>query len=102
MARRRTPLARSYEFADSLERFLNDLGRAGVKKRYQPGHKANWQPIVTAPFDCDVRLAVIDPQGVAHALVFPCRRVFGGWIKSKTKARLDIDPTHWQECVDDD
>jgi hypothetical protein len=65
-------------------------------------HKADWQPIATAPFDCDLRLAVIDRQGVAHALVFPCRRVLGGWLKTETKARIDVDPTHWQEWTETD
>ncbi len=55
-----------------------------------------WLPIATAPFDRDLELAVIDYDGV-HALVFPCRRVLGSWIKSETKERLDVQPTHWRE-----
>ncbi len=55
-----------------------------------------WLPIATAPFDRDLELAVIDYGGV-HALVFPCRRVLGGWIKSETKQRLDVHPNHWRE-----
>jgi hypothetical protein len=102
MAQRWTLLARSYEFAESLERFLNDAGRPDVKMRHRPNHRANWQPISTAPFDRDLRLAVIDQQGVAHKLVFPCRRVLGGWFKAETKARVDLDPTHWQEWDETD
>ena len=101
-AKRWTLLARSYEFAESLERFLDDLDRADMKKRQQPNHEANWQPIATAPFDRDLRLGVIDRQGDAHALVFPCRRVLGGWLKAETKARIDVDPTHWQEWTESD
>lgn len=55
-----------------------------------------WQPAVSAPFDRDLELAVIDRDGT-HALVFPCRRVLGGWVKSETRERLDIFPTHWRD-----
>jgi len=55
-----------------------------------------WQPISTAPFDCDLELAVIETDG-PHALVFPCRRVVGGWINALTKQRIDVRPTHWRE-----
>jgi hypothetical protein len=57
-----------------------------------------WQRIITAPFDRDLELAVIDADG-AHALVFPCRRVLGGWMKSETKTRINVNPTHWREWV---
>jgi hypothetical protein len=36
-----------------------------------------WQPISTAPFDCNLELAVFDTRGRPHALVFPCRRILG-------------------------
>jgi len=55
-----------------------------------------WQPIATAPFDRDLELAVIigtEP----HALVFPCRRVLRGWIKSETKEAIELRPTHWRQ-----
>jgi hypothetical protein len=71
-----------------------------MKKRHQLDHQADWQLIARAPFDRDLRLAVIDREGVAHALVFPCRRVLGGWLKADTKARIDVDPTHWQEWTE--
>jgi len=54
-----------------------------------------WQPISTAPFDCDLELAVINYDGV-HALVFPCRRIIGGWLKAATRQQLEIHPTHWR------
>lgn len=55
-----------------------------------------WQSISSAPFDRDLELAVIDGDGT-HALVFPCRRIAWGWVKAKTRERLDIDPTHWRD-----
>jgi hypothetical protein len=53
-----------------------------------------WQSIATALFDRDLELAVINYDGI-HALVFPCRRILGGWTKTETKQRLDVAPTHW-------
>ena len=55
-----------------------------------------WRLISTAPFDCDLELAVLDAEG-EHALVFPCRRVPGGWIKVTNKQWVDVRPTHWRE-----
>lgn len=55
-----------------------------------------WQPVSCAPFDRDLELAVINYVGT-HALVFPCRRVLGGWISAETKVRIDFHPTHWRE-----
>jgi hypothetical protein len=56
----------------------------------------NWQPISTAPFDRDLELAVIDDDG-PHALIFPCRRVLGGWMSVVTKQRIEVHPTHWRD-----
>ena len=55
-----------------------------------------WRTIVNAPFDRDLELAVIDGDGT-HALVFPCRRIAGGWVRAETRERLDVFPTHWRE-----
>ena len=41
-----------------------------------------WQSIATALFDRDLELAVINYDGI-HALVFPCRRILGGWTKTR-------------------
>jgi hypothetical protein len=55
-----------------------------------------WQPIAIAPFDRDLELAVIDYDG-PHALVFPCRRILGGWLNAQTKNPVTVYPTHWRE-----
>jgi hypothetical protein len=55
-----------------------------------------WQPVTTAPFEEELELAVIDAQGAAHVLVFPCRRTIGGWINAATQKRVEIEPTHWR------
>ncbi len=55
-----------------------------------------WKSISSAPFDCDLELAVHNYDGV-HALVFPCRRILDGWLKAGTRERLDVQPTHWRE-----
>ena len=57
---------------------------------------SDWQPISSAPFKRDLELAVINYDGV-RALVFPCRRILGGWMKSETKARINVQPTHWRD-----
>jgi len=58
-----------------------------------------WQPILTAPFDRDLELAVINDDG-HHALVFPCRRIPGGWMNAKSKKWIEVRPTHWREWVE--
>jgi hypothetical protein len=55
-----------------------------------------WQNISSAPSDRNVQLAVIDGDG-PHALVFPCRRIAGGWMNAETRERLDVRPSHWRE-----
>jgi hypothetical protein len=46
-------------------------------------------------FDRDLELAVVDPEG-PHALVFPCRRILGGWTNAITKKRIDVRATRWR------
>ena len=58
--------------------------------------KSMWQrELSAAPFDRDLELAVIDGSG-ERALLFPCRRVVGGWIKVATERRIKFHPTHWR------
>lgn len=54
-----------------------------------------WKPILSAPFDRDLELAVFDEDG-EHALVFPCIKSREGWKNAATGARVDIHPTHWR------
>jgi len=75
------------------ERSRNDLGQ-GASGNSEQALKM-WNSVSSAPFDCDLELAVIDDSG-PHALVFPCRRIPGGWMKTATKERLDVHPTHWR------
>jgi hypothetical protein len=49
-----------------------------------------------APFDRDLELAVIEYYGT-DALVFPCRRILNGWLKSGTQEQIYVRPTHWRE-----
>jgi hypothetical protein len=63
-------------------------------------HKVNSPADV--PEERDVRLAVIDAGGIAHALVFPCRRVGHSWIDVKLHRPVEVDPTHWQDWHEDD
>ncbi|WP_162836644.1 hypothetical protein [Devosia soli] len=57
----------------------------------------SWEPVSSAPFDRTIELAVIDDDGI-HALVFPCRRIVGGWMDAEQKDRLSgLEPTHWRE-----
>ena len=60
-----------------------------------------WQPITTAPYERDIELAVIETDE-PHALVFPCRRVLGGWINAETSERIEVRPTHWRPWTDGD
>jgi hypothetical protein len=82
-----TNLAKSFEFAVRLERFLLD---------YNPANKGNWNDIATAPIGIDLELAIFTPQD-AHLLAFPSRRVADGWVDADTKQRIDLQPTHWRE-----
>ena len=55
-----------------------------------------WALIHTAPFGRDLELAVME-KDEPQALLFPCRRVVGGWVKAETMKRLDVSPTHWRD-----
>ncbi len=61
-----------------------------------PDDLQGWQPIIRAPWERDLELAVIGTDGI-HALTFPCRRTFDGWLDARTKKWVDVRPTHWRE-----
>lgn len=58
-----------------------------------------WQTIRTAPFGRDLQLAAVN-AGEVYALVFPCRRVLRGWVKTETNGYVYVRPTHWREWKD--
>ena len=60
----------------------------------------DWQPIIRAPFERDLELAVIDPGGAIHVLEFPCCRTFDGWLNARTRKWVDFRPTHWRDWRD--
>ncbi|MDR3409033.1 MAG: hypothetical protein P4L68_11095 [Methylovirgula sp.] len=55
----------------------------------------DWEPIDTAPFAQDLEICVIE-RGEVHALIFPCRRVDGGWSNADTREHIFVHPTHWR------
>lgn len=55
-----------------------------------------WLPVAIAPSDADLEVCVMDKQGI-HALVFPSRKNGSQWVDAATKARIDIQPTHWRK-----
>jgi hypothetical protein len=88
-------LAEAYDgLAEQQEQLARDIVKFDIKM--STAGPMQWQPIATAPFDRDLGLAVINYDGT-NTLVFPCRRIEGGWIDAKTKTRLTIFPTHWRE-----
>jgi hypothetical protein len=98
-------LARSYELHRRLTLFTNEAARRKNNLNQNVPHlaaenkKIMWQPISIAPFDCDLELAVRD-GGDLRVLVFPCRRILGGWVNAATKERVCISPTHWRHWSD--
>jgi hypothetical protein len=61
-----------------------------------------WQPIATAPFDRNLKVAVIDRTGGVHSLVFPCRRTEEGWLDVLMDRLIEVRPTHWRPWVEAD
>ncbi|MGE0524059.1 MAG: hypothetical protein AB7O60_13580 [Variibacter sp.] len=55
----------------------------------------DWQLIASAPFDCDLELAVIE-SGEIHRLVIQCRRTPVGWADAISGRPVDVHPTHWR------
>jgi len=89
LERRWSHLAESYQFAQSLDRFLYGTAAAAD----------GWQPVSSAPGDRRLELAVID-QNAAQRLVFPCCRAADGWVEARTGRRIDVAPTHWREWIE--
>lgn len=56
-----------------------------------------WLKIETAPFDRDVEVAVVEDDGKIYPVIFPCRRVLGGWTKAASGGPVAIHPTHWRD-----
>jgi len=54
-----------------------------------------WEGIATAPYECDLELAVIEGDRV-HPLIFACRRTASGWVKTANRQRVLVNPTHWR------
>ena len=54
-----------------------------------------WEDISTAPYECDLELAVVDGNRV-HPLIFACRRTASGWTKASSRERVMVSPTHWR------
>jgi hypothetical protein len=53
-----------------------------------------WLKVETAPFNCDLEVAVINPKST-HVLEFPCRRIFGGgWVDATSREMVEVYPTH--------
>ena len=76
-------------------------GHQGRTERMVYPVAMDWQTIRTAPFCRDLQLAVIN-AGRVHALVFPCRRVLRGWIKTEGNQYVYVRPTHWRDWKDRD
>jgi len=68
----------------------------GSPQKLVDDYSMEWQPITTAPYGVDLELSVVDGDGI-HALVFPCRRDIHGWINAKSKASVEVHPSHWRE-----
>jgi hypothetical protein len=98
-------LARSYELWQRLKLFTNEAARRknDLTQNIRPLAAENknmvWQPISIAPFDRDLELAVRD-AGELHALIFPCRRILGGWVNAATREHICVNPTHWRHWSD--
>ena len=59
-----------------------------------------WLPIISAPFDRDLQLSVIE-DGEVYALVFFCRRSAIGWIEARSGYLVNVHPTHWREWAEE-
>jgi hypothetical protein len=60
----------------------------------------DWQPIITAPDERRLELAVIDLDGWVSVLCFPCRHTSDGWLNMESQKWVDVRPTHWRDWHD--
>jgi hypothetical protein len=97
LERRWLMLARSYELSERITDFTCDHQRRNKIAVSLLG----WRTISTAPFDCDLELAILDTEG-PHALVFPGRRILHGWLKAETREAMEVLPTHWRKWASGD
>ena len=55
-----------------------------------------WEPIESAPLDTDLRLQVIDDQGVVYRLASPFRLTVAGWVSTNKGTPLAVTPIKWK------
>jgi hypothetical protein len=55
-----------------------------------------WLPIDSAPLDTDLRLEVIDDQGVVYRLATPFRLTSACWVSSATGTPHAVTPVKWK------
>jgi len=71
--------------------------RAQVKdSKSESERRPVWQTIVTAPFDREVGVAVLNERGYNVFALF-VRRTRAGWVADRIDDFLAIAPTHWRE-----
>ena len=58
-----------------------------------------WWTVSIAPQNVDLEVCVMDRHEV-HALVFPVRKSGDTWLDASTRARVDVEPTHWRVWTD--
>jgi hypothetical protein len=52
-----------------------------------------WIPVNGAPFDRDLELGVVSPDGI-DVVGYPCRRPDVGWTRAAVNAPHSLRPTH--------
>jgi hypothetical protein len=57
----------------------------------------NWSHLDTAPPDEDIMLLVTDGRGGSYPLLNPCRLTNEGWVSSKRRTPLEVQPVKWRK-----
>ena len=60
---------------------------------------AEWVPVSIAPPEGDLEVCVMDYDGIATALRYPCHKTESGWVDALDSKHVDIQPTHWRRWV---